>query len=113
MVWIHGGAYSTGNAYEGHFSHYSGVPLASVGDVIIVTINYRLNVFGFLTTGTTGLEKGLVLIKIKVYFVLPSPGSDVARLFAKTQLYIVRGAHRHHNEMARRSIIRTNGINIA
>ena len=48
MVWIHGGGYTSGNGYEGF---YSGVPMASVGDVIVVTINYRLNVFGFLTTG--------------------------------------------------------------
>ncbi|XP_013408905.1 carboxylesterase 3B [Lingula anatina] len=45
MVWIHGGAYAVGQAL--------GTPceeLALHGDVICVTINYRLNLFGFLTT---------------------------------------------------------------
>ncbi len=50
MVFIHGGGYMNGNGY---FGYYSGIPLSSVGDVIIVTINYRLTAFGFLTTGST------------------------------------------------------------
>ncbi|XP_072048619.1 uncharacterized protein [Amphiura filiformis] len=48
MVFIHGGGYSAGNGY---FGSYSGIPLSSVGDVIIVTLNYRLSAFGYLTTG--------------------------------------------------------------
>ena len=51
MVWIHGGGYALGSASQ---PFYNGIPLAAVGDVIIVTINYRLDVFGFLTTGTFG-----------------------------------------------------------
>ncbi|XP_071945423.1 cholinesterase-like [Antedon mediterranea] len=48
MVFIHGGGFTTGTAST---EDYSGVPLAATGDVIVVTINYRLNVYGFLTTG--------------------------------------------------------------
>ncbi|XP_072049932.1 cholinesterase 2-like [Amphiura filiformis] len=48
MVFIHGGGYSAGNGY---FGSYSGIPLSSVGDVIVVTLNYRLSAFGYLTTG--------------------------------------------------------------
>ncbi|XP_072048621.1 cholinesterase-like [Amphiura filiformis] len=48
MVYIHGGGYLEGNGY---FGYYPGVPLTSVGDIILVTINYRLMAFGFLTTG--------------------------------------------------------------
>ncbi|XP_072048623.1 acetylcholinesterase-like [Amphiura filiformis] len=48
MFFIHGGGFAFGNGY---FGYYSGVPLSSVGDIILVTINYRLTVFGFLTTG--------------------------------------------------------------
>eukprot|EP00057_Strongylocentrotus_purpuratus_P020334 XP_011674808.1 PREDICTED: cholinesterase 2 [Strongylocentrotus purpuratus] len=48
MVWIHGGAY---NAGAGGRLWYSGTPLAAFGDVIVVTINYRLGPFGFLSTG--------------------------------------------------------------
>ncbi|XP_033126553.1 cholinesterase 1-like [Anneissia japonica] len=50
MVWIHGGQYSFGSGSQ---DFYWGVPLlaASGGDVILVTLNYRLGVFGFQTTG--------------------------------------------------------------
>lgn len=42
MVWIHGGAFSFGQAMYFDASH-----LALTGDIIVVTINYRLGVFGF------------------------------------------------------------------
>ena len=42
MVWIHGGGYRLGSG-----SGSDGAPLAA-RDVVLVTINYRLNVFGFL-----------------------------------------------------------------
>jgi para-nitrobenzyl esterase len=45
MVWLHGGAYVLGSSSQ---SLYSGRRLASSGDMIVVTLNYRLGVFGFL-----------------------------------------------------------------
>ncbi|MEY2404872.1 MAG: para-nitrobenzyl esterase, partial [Acidimicrobiaceae bacterium] len=45
MVWIHGGAFTAG---AGSIPWYSGTNLASRGDVVVVTINYRLGTFGFL-----------------------------------------------------------------
>ena len=36
---------------RGSGSHYIGAPLAVHGDVIVVTINYRLGILGFLTDG--------------------------------------------------------------
>ncbi|GFO18161.1 carboxylic ester hydrolase [Plakobranchus ocellatus] len=45
MVFIHGGSY-----YIGAGSKYNGTKLARKGDVLVVTINYRLDVFGFLST---------------------------------------------------------------
>jgi para-nitrobenzyl esterase len=44
MFWIHGGGYVAGSASEPHFNG-DFLPLK---DVILVTINYRLGVFGFL-----------------------------------------------------------------
>lgn len=44
MVWIHGGAFSTGS---GSFPLYDGHNLAQKG-VVVVTINYRLGPLGFL-----------------------------------------------------------------
>ena len=47
MVWIHGGAYETGSS---SLPLYDPVPMvhASNGSVVVVTLNYRLNIFGFL-----------------------------------------------------------------
>ena len=45
MVWIHGGAFVTG---AGSLGLYSGRALVSTGDVVVVTINYRLGNLGFL-----------------------------------------------------------------
>ena len=45
MVWIHGGAFVTG---AGSVGTYNGKYLSLLGDVVVVTINYRLGAFGFL-----------------------------------------------------------------
>jgi para-nitrobenzyl esterase len=45
MVWVHGGAYIFGSGSQ---PLYDGRALASGGDVIVVTINYRMGVLGFL-----------------------------------------------------------------
>ncbi|XP_041459799.1 cholinesterase 1-like [Lytechinus variegatus] len=48
MVWIHGGSFNDGSAMS---YDYYGVPLVAVGDVIVVSINYRVNIFSRLSTG--------------------------------------------------------------
>jgi len=45
MVYIHGGAYNTGS---GASPWYDGTKLARRGDVVVVTVNHRLNAFGYL-----------------------------------------------------------------
>ena len=45
MVWIHGGGLSSGS---GSSPAYNGAPLAGRGDVVVITINYRLGALGFL-----------------------------------------------------------------
>lgn len=45
MVWIHGGAFMNGG---GSSELYDGTSFAENGDVVVVTINYRLGVMGFL-----------------------------------------------------------------
>src|ERR1700675_4561417 len=54
MVWLHGGGYSTGS---GGFTIYDGANLARKHDVVTVTVNHRLNVFGFLYLADIGGEK--------------------------------------------------------
>ncbi|XP_055477331.1 carboxylesterase 3 isoform X3 [Psammomys obesus] len=46
MVWIHGGSLMVGSA-----TAQDGSALAAYGDVVVVTVQYRLGVFGFLSTG--------------------------------------------------------------
>ncbi|KAG9342023.1 hypothetical protein JZ751_018341, partial [Albula glossodonta] len=46
MVWIHGGGFLMGGA-----SLYDGSSLAAFGDVVVVIIQYRLGILGFLSTG--------------------------------------------------------------
>jgi para-nitrobenzyl esterase len=48
MVWLHGGGFSTGS---GSGPIINGTSLAHSGDVVVVTINHRLNVLGFTYLG--------------------------------------------------------------
>lgn len=45
MVWVHGGGFVNGSGAE---ALYDGLPLCRRGDVVVVTINYRLGALGFL-----------------------------------------------------------------
>ncbi len=45
MVYFHGGAYNSGS---GSHPMYDGTNLVNQGDVVVVTVNHRLNAFGYL-----------------------------------------------------------------
>ncbi|MGV3487110.1 MAG: carboxylesterase/lipase family protein [Tuberibacillus sp.] len=51
MVWIHGGAFIFGS---GSSPIYDGASFAELGDVVVVTINYRLGILGFLHLAEIG-----------------------------------------------------------
>ena len=51
MLWIHGGGFTHGTGAE---PLYNGGPLAERGDVVVVTINYRLGALGYLYLGAHG-----------------------------------------------------------
>jgi para-nitrobenzyl esterase len=51
MAWIHGGAYVTGGGEE---SWYDASRLADEGDIVTVTISYRLGALGYLYTDELG-----------------------------------------------------------
>ena len=51
MVWIHGGAFILGS---GSSPTYDGGKLAEYGDVVVVTINYRLGALGYLSLVDVG-----------------------------------------------------------
>ncbi len=53
MVWYHGRGYAQGAGSE---DWYDGTALAKRGDVVVVTVNHRLNVFGYLHAEEIGGE---------------------------------------------------------
>ena len=54
MVWFHGGAFSYGSANS---PRTAGANLAHRGDVVVVTVNHRLNILGFLDLTALGGEE--------------------------------------------------------
>ena len=47
-VWVHGGGFSTGS---GEADWFNGINMAKKHDTVVVTLNHRLNVFGFFDLG--------------------------------------------------------------
>ena len=52
MFWIHGGGFTAGSSHE--LPSYDGANLSKKGDVVVVSINHRLNVLGFLDLSAYG-----------------------------------------------------------
>ncbi|HEX4113611.1 MAG TPA: carboxylesterase family protein, partial [Stellaceae bacterium] len=51
MVWLHGGAFISGNGSQ---PRVDGTRLAAKGNVVVVTLNHRLGAFGYLYLGDLG-----------------------------------------------------------
>ncbi|NYI17161.1 para-nitrobenzyl esterase [Xanthomonas arboricola] len=51
LVYLHGGGYTTGSGSD---PLYDGVRLCTRGDVVVVTVNHRLNLFGYLSLAQLG-----------------------------------------------------------
>ena len=52
MVWLHGGGFTNGSSLE--MPSYEGQNLAKTGDVVVVSVNHRLNVMGYLDLSAYG-----------------------------------------------------------
>ncbi|KAH9507245.1 hypothetical protein Btru_056705 [Bulinus truncatus] len=65
MVWIHGGGFVAGNTFP------EPVKMVTRGDVIVVTVNYRMGAFGFLTTldGDLPANNGLWDVEMALQWV--------------------------------------------
>ena len=83
MVWIHGGGFAYGSGAQ---PIYQGDGLARFGDVVVVSVNHRLNVFGYLnlaeamgpdyaSSGTVGMQD-LVLALRWVHDNIEAFGGD-------------------------------------
>ncbi|XP_012599515.2 bile salt-activated lipase [Microcebus murinus] len=58
MIWIYGGAFLMGAGHGANFRNnylYDGEEIATRGNVIVVTFNYRVGPLGFLSTGDASL----------------------------------------------------------
>jgi carboxylesterase type B len=55
MVWLHGGGFEAGSAHE--LAAYDGENLSRGGDVVVISLNHRLGVLGFLAVSQDGLAK--------------------------------------------------------
>ncbi|RLV10552.1 carboxylesterase [Streptomyces griseocarneus] len=53
LVWFHGGGFSSGS---GGWEWYDGARLAALGDIVVVTANYRLGPLGYLYLPDLGIE---------------------------------------------------------
>ena len=86
MVWMHGGGFSAGS---GNYLLYDGTNLAKKEDVVVVSVNHRLNLFGYLHLAGLG-------------------GEEVGRRDERRRAGPGRGARvgaRQHRELRRRSRI--------
>ena len=54
MIWLHGGGFSVGSSLAENI--YDGENLSRKGDVVVVSVNHRLNVLGFLDLSAYGEE---------------------------------------------------------
>ena len=52
MFWIHGGGYAAGSSQE--LPSYDGESISRKGDVVLVSVNHRLNILGFLDLSEYG-----------------------------------------------------------
>lgn len=52
MVWLHGGGYAAGSGHD--LPAFDGENLARQGDVVVVSLNHRLNLLGFLDLSAYG-----------------------------------------------------------
>jgi para-nitrobenzyl esterase len=55
LVWLHGGGFTNGSSIN--LDAYIGENLSNSGDVVVCTINHRLNAFGYINLATVGGER--------------------------------------------------------
>ena len=68
MVWLHGGGFRAGSGQE--LISYDGTNLARDHGVVVVSLNHRLNVLGFLDLSAYGAKE--VAVRVEQYVVLPA-----------------------------------------
>lgn len=54
LVWLHGGGFAAGSGHD--IPAFDGTNLAATGDAVVVTLNHRLNLLGFLDLSDWGAD---------------------------------------------------------
>lgn len=54
LVWLHGGGFAAGSGHD--IPAFDGTSLAATGEAVVVTLNHRLNLLGFLDLSAWGEE---------------------------------------------------------
>ncbi|KAI8725704.1 Carboxylic ester hydrolase [Fusarium sp. LHS14.1] len=80
LVWVHGGAYSFGSSRA---PDYNGEYIADQTDVVLISINYRLGLFGFPGNPATVSNLGLLDMRLAMQWIRDNAaafGGDVNRI---------------------------------
>ncbi|KAL2686746.1 hypothetical protein Neosp_004287 [[Neocosmospora] mangrovei] len=80
LVWVHGGAYSFGSSRA---PDYNGEYIADQTDVVLISINYRLGLFGFPGNPATASNLGLLDMRLAMRWIRDNAvafGGDVNRI---------------------------------
>ncbi|CCF42760.1 carboxylesterase [Colletotrichum higginsianum] len=80
LVWIHGGAFTTGSS---RVSGYNGKFIVDQTDVIVISLNYRLNVFGFPGNPVSAPNLGLLDVRLAMEWIRDNVGNfggDASRI---------------------------------
>lgn len=100
MVWIHGGGFHIGSSVQ---NAYEGTVLAAEGEVVVVSVNYRLGIFGFLSTDETGgnmafsdMIEALRWVKANIESFGGDPGK--VTIFGQSAGAVAVSALLHHEE---------------
>ncbi|KAJ3957433.1 hypothetical protein N0V92_005982 [Colletotrichum tropicale] len=82
LVWVHGGAYTYGGARQ---PMYDGQFIADTSDVVLMSINYRLGIFGFPGDPASASNLGLLDMRVamdRITIFGQSAGSGMADFYS-------------------------------
>lgn len=80
MIWFYGGGFMVGGSMGANFLNnylYSGQEIADRGNVIVVTVGYRVGVLGFLSSGDSGIPGNDMVASCSDVSMLKNPSHSI------------------------------------
>ncbi|GBN36032.1 Acetylcholinesterase-1 [Araneus ventricosus] len=96
LFWVHGGFFSSGSTRQ---EIYDGRVIAGLGDVVVVTVNYRLGAFGFWTSGTESAPGNVDMIKEEYEELMPID-EDIPKAATLPELEICQAVFELHQAIS-------------